>query len=188
MVAFAVALVYGFMLAEQRVSQHNDRWLRAQGAVEPAGDVYRTMAWLYPLAFLAMGLEGAWRATRPVIDAPVAGPAWAASGVLLFVASKALKYWAIRSLGSRWTFRVLVLPNAPLVTSGPYRYIRHPNYVAVVGEFISTAMMVGAPVTGLLMLIAFGVALRARIRVEERALAAAVASGTLAGNVPVGPA
>lgn len=188
MVAFAIALVYGFMLAEQRVSNHHERWLRARGAIEPAGDVYRAMAWLYPLAFLAMGLEGAWRAVRPAISVSATVPAWAASGILLFVASKALKYWAIRSLGHRWTFRVLVLPSAPLVTTGPYRYIRHPNYVAVVGEFISAAMMVGAPVSGSLMLIAFGVALRARIRVEERALAAAGASGTPTRNVPAGPA
>lgn len=184
MVAFAVALVYGFMLAEQRVSAANERLLRAQGAIEPTGDVYRAMAWLYPLAFLAMGIEGAWRASGRANEPAATGPAWAASGVLLFVASKALKYWAIRSLGSRWTFRVLVLPNAPLVTTGPYRHIRHPNYVAVVGEFISAAMMVGAPVTGLLMLTAFGVALRARIRVEERALA----EGGAPGNVPAGPA
>jgi methyltransferase len=184
MVAFAVALVYGFMLAEQRVSMHNERWLRAQGAVEPTGDVYRAMAWLYPVAFLAMGIEGVWRAAGRAGELTDTGPAWAASGVVLFVASKALKYWAIRSLGPRWTFRVLVLPNAPLVTTGPYRYIRHPNYIAVVGEFVSAAMMVGAPISGLLMLITFGVALRARIRVEERALAASGAPG----NVPAGPA
>jgi methyltransferase len=184
MILFTIALVYGLMLAELRVSRHNERWLRAQGAVEPRGDVYLAMAWLYPLAFFVMGLEGVWRAAGQTNQSPGSGPAWAASGVLLFVASKALKYWAIRSLGPLWSFRVLVLPNVSLVTTGPYRYIRHPNYVALIGEFISTAMMVGAPVTGLLMLIAFGVALRARIRVEERALAEIGA----AGNVPAGQA
>ncbi len=74
MVAFAIALVYGFMLAEQRVSNHHERWLRARGAIERAGDVYRAMAWLYPLAFLAMGLEGAWRAVRPAMAWRPSGP------------------------------------------------------------------------------------------------------------------
>lgn len=189
-VLFVIAVIYGFMLAEQRVSTRHEAWLRSQGAVEPSGDVYRVMAWLYPLAFLVMGIEGMWRATHTVsgnADA-VREPAWAASGVLLFIASKGLKYWAIRSLGVRWTFRVLVMPNLPLVTAGPYRYIRHPNYVAVVGEFVSAAMMVQAPVTGLLMLMAFGLALRARIRVEERALAESAAVTASRRNVPAGPA
>ena len=52
-------------------------------------------------------------------------------GALLFIASKALKYWAIRSLGARWSFRVLVLPGRPLVASGPYRYVRHPIYTGL---------------------------------------------------------
>jgi methyltransferase len=89
---------------------------------------------------------------------------------VLFAASKALKYWAIRTLGDRWSFRVLILPGVPLVTAGPYRYVRHPNYIAVVGELVGTAMMVGARVTGPMMIALFGIALWARIRFEERAL------------------
>ena len=106
------------MLSEARISRANERALRARGAIEPPGDVIRVMAVLYPAAFLVMGAEGMWRAAQDAADAPAAdGPAWAASGVVLFVASKALKYWAIRTLGERWTFRVLVLPGRPLVTT-----------------------------------------------------------------------
>jgi methyltransferase len=90
--------------------------------------------------------------------------------VVLFTASKLLKYWAIGSLGERWSFRVLIQPDRPLVTSGPYRYVAHPNYLAVVGELVSTAMMVTASVTGPLMTGAFGIALWARLRFEERVL------------------
>jgi methyltransferase len=62
------------------------------------------------------------------------------------------------------------VPDTPLVTTGPYRYVAHPNYIAVIGELIGTAMMVGAPVTGPVMLGAFGVALRARVKFENQIL------------------
>jgi methyltransferase len=65
---------------------------------------------------------------------------------------------------------VIVVPGDSLVASGPYRYLRHPNYVGVVGEFIGTALMTGAIVTGPLALLGFGALLWRRIAVEERAL------------------
>jgi len=166
-VSFVAAVLFGLMLAELRVSRAHERALRAAGAVEPSGDVYKVMAWLYPGAVGAMVVEGVWRATQP---SPDGAPSWMASGVLLMVASKTLKYWAIGALGDRWCFRVLVLPGRPLVSSGPYRYLAHPNYVAVVGELVSTAMMMRAVVTGPMMTVAFGVMLWIRVRVEERAL------------------
>jgi methyltransferase len=91
--------------------------------------------------------------------------------VVLFAASKGLKYWAIRSLGERWSFRVLVQPGRPLIRTGPYAYLAHPNYVAVVGELVATAMMVGAPVSGPIMLAAFGLVLWRRVRFESAVLA-----------------
>ncbi len=174
--AFVIALVFGLMLAEQRVSRRNERALRAAGALAPRGDVYAAMAILYPGAFLAMGLEGLWRAASSIAATPGAAesltrPAWAVSGGLLFLASKALKYWAIRSLGDRWSFKVLIQPGRPLVRTGPYRFVAHPNYIGVVGELVGTAMMVGARVMGPVMVALFGAALWARIRFEERALA-----------------
>jgi methyltransferase len=150
------------MLAELFVSRANERDLRAMGAVEPEGDVHRVMAGVYPLAFVAMGIEGA-------ADGPVPGTITLA-GVGVFTAAKALKYWAISSLGIRWTFRVLVLPNAPLVTRGPYAWLRHPNYVAVIGEFAGFALTVGAIITAMVAIPAFAVLIWRRIAVEEQAL------------------
>jgi len=162
-------MVVGFMLAELRVSLRNERRLRAAGAIEPAGDVYRLMAVLYPASFVVMAIEGAWRASSAPM--PDDGPSWIASGVVLFAASKVLKYWAIRSLGERWSFRVLVQPGRPLVRTGPYAFLGHPNYVAVIGELVATAMMVGAPVSGPIMLVLFGVVLWRRVQFESRVLA-----------------
>jgi methyltransferase len=76
----------------------------------------------------------------------------------------------VRTLGPRWSFRILVLPGAPLVTGGPYRYMTHPNYVGVFGEFAGSAVMLNAPVTGVITALAFFYFLRKRIAVEERAL------------------
>jgi len=162
-------MVVGFMVAELRVSLRNERRLRAAGAIEPAGDVYRLMAVLYPASFVVMAIEGAWRASPASM--PDDGPSWIASGVVLFAASKVLKYWAIRSLGERWSFRVLVQPGRPLVRTGPYAFLGHPNYVAVIGELVATAMMVGAPVSGPIMLVLFGVVLWRRVQFESRVLA-----------------
>ena len=173
LVLFVTAAIIGLMLAENQLSRRNEAWLLSQGARRPEGDVYRALAILYPAAFLVMGAEGAWRAADAARTAPVTSstePSWLLSGLLLFAAAKALKYWAIRSLGERWTFRVFVLPDVPLVTAGPYRYVTHPNYIAVVGELVGAAMMVGAQVTGPVMIGLFGLALWARIRFENTVL------------------
>ena len=170
-VAVVGAIVLGLLLAETRVSWRHERELRRLGAVCPPGDVYAAMAVLYPATFVAMMIEGLWRAGTEPVQAPD-GPNWFASGVLLFAASKALKYWAIRSLGVRWTFRVFNVPSLPLVTSGPYRYLAHPNYVAVVGELVGAAMMCGAPIAGSVGLAAFGTALWLRVRFETTVLGA----------------
>jgi len=88
----------------------------------------------------------------------------------VFLAAKLLKWWAILSLGRLWSFHVLVLPGAPLVQGGPYRLLRHPNYVGLMGEIAGVALMMRAPFTGVASAVAFGALLVARIRVEERML------------------
>ena len=171
-IAFVGAVTIGALLAETRISRANERALRGRGAVVPPGDVYAAMAVVYPASFLAMAAEGLWLSSKGA-GAVHDGPNWFVSGVLLFGASKALKYWAIRTLGERWTFRVMVLPGLPLVRSGPYRYIDHPNYVAVVGELVGAAMMCGARMSGPIALVVFGTLLWVRVRFESAALQAA---------------
>jgi methyltransferase len=174
---FTLSVILGLLLAETRLSARNEAELRRRGAIERKGDVYAAMAFAYPLAFIAMGLEGALRANVELRTSNVLGPGAFGlgpgvflSGVLLFAASKALKYWAIGALGPRWTFRVLVLPGVPLVETGPYRYVAHPNYVAVVGELVGTAMMMKAQIAGPVALALFGALLVVRIRFETRML------------------
>ncbi len=150
------------MLVELQLSAVNDRALRARGAVEPPGDVFRLMRIAYPGVFLLIGFEGALHASLP--------RSLVLAGLVFFGLAKALKFWAIATLGPRWSYRVLVLPDAPLVTTGPYRLIRHPNYAAVIGEIVGIALALCAPLTGALATLSFGWLLRRRIAVEDRAL------------------
>ena len=157
-----LAAVFVPMLIEARLAAFNERVQLARGGIEPPGDVYAIMRIAYPGVFLAMIAEGGWW--------PAHG--YVLIGAVLFVAAKVLKVWTIVSLGGAWTFRVIVRPGAPLVATGPYRWLRHPNYVAVVGELAGVALMSGARIAGPLGTVLFGVLMFRRISVEERALEA----------------
>jgi methyltransferase len=157
-----VAVVFGAMLVEARRAAANERAQLSRGGLEPADDVYKVMRVVYPGAFVAMFVEGTLRGAPPV-PALVAGAA-------IFLAAKALKWWAIVSLGQCWTFRVIVIPGARLVAAGPYRWLRHPNYVGVMGELTGVALMTGASVSGLAGIVMFGALIVRRVATEERAL------------------
>lgn len=155
-------VVFVPMLVEARRSARNERAARARGGVEPAGDVYNAMRIAYPAAFLAMIAEGALRGDS--------FGAMAIVGVLLFAAGKALKWWAILTLGPFWSFRVIVIPGTRLVASGPYRYLRHPNYAGLVGELVGTALMAGAIVAGPVATAGFMLLIARRMAIENAAL------------------
>jgi len=157
-----LAVVFIPMFVEARRAAANERFQRARGAIEPPDDVYDVMRFVYPGAFLAMIVEGFARGGPP--------PLVFASGTAVFILAKALKYWAIAALGRAWTFRVIVVPGDPLVAKGPYGRLRHPNYVAVLGEFLGAALMTAAPIAGVVGTATFALLLRKRIAVEERAL------------------
>jgi methyltransferase len=162
LIRLLATIVFVPMLLELLLSRRNERELRALGAVEPEGDVYALMLVAYPLAFLLI-LGSAW-AQPPRLDM------FATAGFALFVGAKLLKYWAILSLGMRWTFRVLVPPGSAPLMLGPYRILRHPNYVAVMGEIAGAALIAQAPVVGAVVCAGFGALILLRIRIEERAL------------------
>lgn len=163
------AAVLLLMLVERQLSAHNEKVLRAHGAVEPADDVLPLMRVAYPAAFVLMGIEAA-------VGGPLSRLA-TMTGLVLFGWAKALKFWAMAHLGPRWTFRVLVPPGAQSVRSGPYRFARHPNYIAVIGELVAVAVALQAPLAGVTGTIAFAWLIRRRIAVEERALAGGTSAG-----------
>jgi methyltransferase len=158
----AMLVVGVLMLLENALSRRNERRLRARGAIEAEHDVFPWMRIAYPAGFLLIGVEGAWHTVLP--------RNWILWGTAVFAAAKALKYWAIAVLGDRWSFKVLVERDVPLVTGGPYRLLRHPNYVALIGEYAGVALALSAPLTGITAAGVFAWLLHRRIRVEERAL------------------
>ena len=159
----ASVVIFLLMASEAVIAARHDRALRALGAVEPPGDVYHAMQVAYPGAFLAMVAEGAWRGTDANTLSTV--------GACVFVAAKVLKYWAIASLGSRWTFRVLVPAGSQRIIRGPYRWISHPNYIAVALELAGVALALHARVAGPIGFAGFGYLMWRRVRIEEKALA-----------------
>jgi methyltransferase len=160
--ALLLLLAFGPMLFEARLAAHHDRALRAAGAAEPEDDVIRWMQVVYPAAFVAMTLEAYCR--------PHGADAMVVAGICVFALAKAVKYWAIATLGPRWTFRVLVPPRSTLVSGGPYRFMRHPNYLGVMGELAGFALIAHAAFAGAASVLMFAWLIARRIGVEERAL------------------
>ncbi len=152
-----LALVTAQRLGELALARRNTRRLLAQGATE-------TGAGHYPLI---VGLHAAWLAGLWFLawDRPV-NLLWLAA----FLVLQALRVWVIASLGGRWTTRIIVLPDAPLVRKGPYRFIPHPNYVVVAGEMLVFPLVFGLPVYGLIFFVLNAAVLWVRIRAENAAL------------------
>ncbi|MGH3342080.1 MAG: isoprenylcysteine carboxyl methyltransferase family protein [Carbonactinosporaceae bacterium] len=163
-----VALVAAERLAELAVARRHLRWLRSAGGVEYGRAHYPLMVVLHA-GLLVGALAEVWLGGTPFV--PVVG--WPA--LALTVGAQALRWWCIAALGPRWTTRVVVVPGLALVTKGPYRWLRHPNYLAVVVEGAALPLVHTAWVTALLFTVANAVLLSVRIHTENTALAASSA-------------
>ncbi len=146
-------------LAELVLAERNTRRLLNRGAYEIGHGHYPFIVavhagWLITLWLLGPG--------PPIHLLPLA----------LFVALQAARVWVIASLGDRWTTRIIVLPGAPLIRSGPYRWADHPNYLIVIGEIAVLPLVFGLPAVALLFSLMNGMVLWVRIREENKALAA----------------
>jgi methyltransferase len=159
-----VVLVALERLVELAVSKRNLRWSKEHGGVEYGHSHYPYMVALH--VFLLVGcLVEVWVWQKPLI------PALSIAMLVLVIASQALRWWCIATLGKRWNTLVVIVPGMPRVTGGPYRWLSHPNYVAVVIEGIALPMVGFAWVTALVFTI-LNIPLHAvRLRVENAALA-----------------
>jgi methyltransferase len=151
-------------LAELVVSKRNAEWSFARGGVESGRSHFPYMVLLHSGLLVACVAE-VWLGGRTFL--PVLG--WPM--LVLVVAAQALRWWCILTLGPRWNTRVIVVPGLPLVTAGPYRWLRHPNYLAVIAEGIALPLVHSAWMTALGFALLNLPLLYIRIRVEERALA-----------------
>ncbi|WP_351225069.1 isoprenylcysteine carboxylmethyltransferase family protein [Streptomyces sp. NPDC002133] len=162
-----VLLVAGERLAELVVARRNSVWSRLRGGREYGRGHYPAMIALHTGLLLGCVVEP-WAADRPFI--PLLG--W--TMLALAVAAQALRWWCIAALGPRWNTRVVVVPDLPLVTTGPYRWpwLGHPNYLAVVLEGLALPLVHTAWTTALCFTALNLALLTVRVRCEERALAA----------------
>ncbi len=167
--AVLIAAVVVERIAELVVSQRNVSWALGQGGAETGRGHYPPMVALHT-GLLAACLLEVFAADRPFL--PVLGVTMLA----LVVGAQGLRWWCISALGRRWNTRVVVIPGRPLVAAGPYRWLRHPNYLAVVIEGIALPLVHTAWVTALTFTaLNAALLLGFRIPAEERALDSATA-------------
>ena len=151
-------------LAELVVSKRNAAWSFERGGVETGQGHFPFMVVLHT-GLLVGALVEVW-VRRPD---PPAALVW--TMLVLVVASQALRWWCIATLGPRWNTRVIIVPGLAPVTAGPYRFLSHPNYVAVVVEGFALPLVGCAWVTALVFTVVNAGLLFVRIRVENQALA-----------------
>lgn len=158
-----IGIVAAGRLFELRIAGRNYRALLARGGVEVGAEHYRWMVLLHTAFLIACPLE-VWLLGRPFI------PALAAVMFLLAVMAAALRWWVISTLHGRWTTRIVCLPGVAPVTGGPYRWLRHPNYLAVIVEMFALPLIHTAWLTAVVFSALNAVILGVRIRAEEAAL------------------
>jgi methyltransferase len=150
-------------LVELLVAKRNARWALAHGGKEFGHNHYPVMVVLHTALLLGCVIE-VWALHRPFLP-------WIGWPMLVVVAvSQILRWWCVTTLGRRWNTRVIVLPESQLVQSGPYRWIHHPNYVAVVAEGVALPLVHGAWLTAIGFTVANALLLTVRIKVENSAL------------------
>ena len=157
-----LALLAAERMVEVALARRNERIVRALGAVETGAALTAVITAFHAAWFLAFAAEILLRRPEPPLG-PV--PPFAALLIL-----QAARYRCIAALGARWNIKVLTVPGLPPVTSGPYRFLRHPNYVVVALETALYPALLGCFLTALLATPANLLLLRARIRQEDRAL------------------
>lgn len=155
--AFILALVTMQRLGELVLAQHNTSRLRARGAVEVGAGHYPLLVSMHAAWLIALWAVGRDQPVDPVL---LAG----------FVALQGLRWWVLATLGPRWTTRIIVLPGAPRVTTGPYRYMSHPNYAVVAAEIALLPLALHLPLLALIFTLLNAAMLTVRIRAEQQAL------------------
>jgi methyltransferase len=154
---FILAAVTAQRAGELVLSHYNTRGLMARGAIEVAPRHYPLMVAVHGGWLIALWVFGH--------DQPVN-----IAGLMLYLTLQGLRFWVMRTLGPRWTTRIIVLPGERLISAGPYRYLAHPNYAVVAGEIAILPLALGLPWLAAIFTTLNAAVLFVRIRAENRAL------------------
>jgi len=172
-----LALVGIQRIGELVVSERNARRVLARGGVEVGQRHFRVMKPLHAVFLIACAAEVVWL-HRPFV-------AWIGVPMLgLAAVAQALRFWSLHALGERWNARVIVTPGQAVVERGPYLFVRHPNYLAVVIEGVAIPMIHGAWITAVVFTVLNAGLLAVRIGCEERALADHCPGASGLGRLP----
>ncbi|MDV6378054.1 isoprenylcysteine carboxyl methyltransferase [Sporosarcina sp. GW1-11] len=159
---FVYIIVVIQRLVELTVAKRNEQWMRSQGAIEVGASHYKWMVFMHTAFFVSLLVE------VTMFNRPLS-PVW---GLLLvtFLLMQLLRVWCLSSLGKFWNTKILILPGATVQKKGPYRWIRHPNYVIVTTELLVLPLLFSAYFTVALFFVLNLWMLSVRIPAEERAL------------------
>ena len=146
-------------VGELFVSRHNTHKLLARGAVEIAGGHYPLIVAVHAAWLISLWVFGHDQGVNIV-------------ALLVYLVLQGFRFWVMWTLGSRWTTRIIVLPEQPLMLAGPYRFLSHPNYAVVAGEIAVLPLVLNLPWLAILFTLLNAAVLTIRIRAENRALAA----------------
>jgi methyltransferase len=149
-------------LTELKIANQNERWMKIQGGIEFGQKHYRIMVAMHSLFFLFYILEVLYFEKGISMQWPIL--------FMFFIITQVGRVWALISLGRYWNTKIIVLPNADVVLKGPYKFLKHPNYVIVTLEFIIIPMFFQAYITMILFSILNIWILSIRIPEEEKAL------------------
>ncbi len=168
-----LALLIVQRLLELNLAKQNLAWAMARGGREHGREHFATIVAMHVLWFLCFAVEAIWRTSQPNIGQPDTNQLgrlwWLWLG--LFMLAQAIRYWVIATLGKQWNTRIVIVPNAKRIVSGPFRFLKHPNYLVVATEFFCGPMIFGASITAIVFTILNAyVLLKIRIPAEERAL------------------
>jgi methyltransferase len=149
-------------LTELMIAKKNEQWMKGKGAIEFGTKHYQVMVVMHVLFLVSFVAE------KITFNRSLSGM-WVAL-LIVFAGTQILRIWAISSLGKFWNTKIIVLPKADVIRSGPYRYIKHPNYLVVSIEFLIIPLLFNAYITACIFSLINAIVLVARIRAEEQAL------------------
>lgn len=165
---FQIFLILIFVLLIQRLSElylsnKNEKILRNKNAIEMGEDHYPWMKLLHLMWFVSLLGEGYMRGESHSLDFTLVL-------MTLILFCQAIRFWTMFTLGENWTTRILVIPNGKLITKGPYRFLKHPNYAVVIAEFVLIPLIYKCYFTLLIFSILNTILLKRRVAVENSAL------------------
>lgn len=159
---FFILFVIGQRLTELIIAKRNEKWMKSRGAIEVGRDHYKWFIILHVFFFIVMIGEVLWW-RREAFELNILL-------FSLFIMTQVLRVWCITTLGTFWNTKVIVLPGVALIKQGPYRFMKHPNYLIVGLEFFLIPLIVGAPFTAIIFPLLHLLLIRIRIPIENRAL------------------